>query len=403
LSPGLGGVNPTSVLRPDTPLILMIVGWITEDYPILLRHPIRRDPWRSGSGTETKGRLTISIKISREEEGEGREMKRWFAILCCIAMLIAIATAGVSVAADMGIITGSEKGTYYQFGLNLQTLVKGRDINLNVYTSKGSVENIYAVFQRPGIQLGIVQADVLAFISRVESNPTLQRIAKKTKMVFPLYNEEVHLLGRRDIQSFDDLADKRVAIGREGSGTYLTTRLLFKISDVVPKEMVLIDTDEALAELKAGRIDAMFYVAGYPVKLFTEGVTEADGLALIPITNKNILEFYPKSQIPANTYGWQANPLDTVAVKAVLMSFDYKRGDCDNVGKVAEMVSINLDWLTKNGHPKWKSVDLNYPLKGWEQYDCVKKYLRKPAQVSTSTDKSSINPVLDAIKDVLGQ
>ena len=29
--------------------------------------------------------------------------------------------------------------------------------------------------------------------------------------------------------------------------------------------MVPIDTDEALAELKAGRIDAMFYVAGFPV------------------------------------------------------------------------------------------------------------------------------------------
>ncbi len=330
-------------------------------------------------------------------------MKGRFGIFCCVAMLLIIAPAGVSLAADMGIITGSEKGTYYQFGLNIQALVKGREINLNVYTSKGSVENIYAVFQRPGIQLGIVQADVLAFISRVESNPTLQRIAKKTKMVFPLYNEEIHLLGRRDIQSFDDLADKRVAIGREGSGTYLTTRLLFKISDVIPKEMVLIDTDEALAELKAGRIDAMFYVAGYPVKLFAEGVTDADELALIPITNKNILEFYPKSQIPANTYEWQNNPLDTVAVKAVLMSFDYKRGDCDNVGRVAEMVAINMDWLTKNGHPKWKSVDLNYPLKGWEQYDCVKKYLKKPTRVSTSTDKSSINPVLDAIKEVLGQ
>ena len=85
-------------------------------------------------------------------------------------------------------------------------------------------------------------------------------------MVFPLYNEEIHLLGRKGDPDFDDLADRRVAIGREGSGTYLTARLLFKVSEVVPKEMVLIDTDEALAELKAGRIDAMFYVAGYPVR-----------------------------------------------------------------------------------------------------------------------------------------
>src|SRR5207249_3732613 len=128
--------------------------------------------------------------------------------------------------------------------------------------------------------------------------------------------EEIHVLGRRDITDFDELTDKRVAIGREGSGTYLTARLLLKTSEVAPRETVPIDTDEALAELKAGRIDAMFYVAGYPVKLLTEKVTEADGLALIPITNKSILEFYPGAEIPANTYAWQTTPVKTAAVKA---------------------------------------------------------------------------------------
>ena len=83
--------------------------------------------------------------------------------------------------------------------------------------------------------MGIVQSDVLAFVARVQSDPVLKRIAKKTKMVFPLYNEEVHLLGRREITDFDDLTDRRVAIGREGSGTYLTARLLFKVSEVTPR------------------------------------------------------------------------------------------------------------------------------------------------------------------------
>ena len=117
-------------------------------------------------------------------------------------------------------------------------------------------------------------------------------------MVCPLYNEDIHLLGRREITDFDDLADKRVAIGQEGSGTYLTVRLLFEISDVTPREMVAIGTDEALAQLKEGKIDAMFYVAGLPVKLFTENVSQGDGLALIPIINKSILEFYMRPSPP---------------------------------------------------------------------------------------------------------
>jgi len=319
-----------------------------------------------------------------------------------VALSLTVGPVALALAADMGVMTGSEKGTYYQFGLNLQALGKSNGINLSVYPSKGSVENIYAVYQRPGVQVGIVQSDVLAFVAKVQTDQTLQRIAKKIKMVFPLYNEEVHLLARKGIASFDDLAGKRVAIGREGSGTYLTVRLLFKVSEVAPREMVLIDTDGALAELRAGRIDAMFFVAGYPVRLLAEGVAAADNLVLVPITNKDIAEFYPSVTIPANTYAWQPEPVQTVAVKAVLVSFDYRRGDCDNVGRLAQVLSTNFEWLTKNGHPKWKTVNLEFPLKGWEQYDCVKKYLNKPTAKAASPQKSSeINPVMDAIREML--
>ena len=165
-------------------------------------------------------------------------MKR-FIIHCSAAILLLLLAASLCPAAeDMGIITGGEKGTYYQFGLDLQRLTKPTGVNLTVYPSKGSIENIFAVYQRPGVQLGIVQSDVLAFVARVQSDPVLSRIAKKTRMVFPLYNEEVHLLARRGIRDFDDLTGRRVAVGRDGSGTYLTARLLFKLSEVAPSEMV---------------------------------------------------------------------------------------------------------------------------------------------------------------------
>jgi TRAP transporter TAXI family solute receptor len=330
--------------------------------------------------------------------------KARFIIQSGMALLILLVAASLCPAADdMGIITGGDKGTYYQFGLDLQRLTKPAGVNLTVHTSKGSIENVFAVYQRPGVQMGIVQSDVLAFVSRVQTDPVLSRIAKKTRMVFPLYNEEVHLLGRRGIRDFDDLAGRRVAIGREGSGTYLTARLLFKLSEVAPSEMVPIDTTEALNELKAGRIDAMFYVAGYPVKLLKEDVAEKDGLELIPILNKSVTEFYPRAEIPAGVYDWQRSPVNTVAVKAVLVSFDFRRKDCDNVGRFAQTMSRQMSWLLQNGHPKWKAVDLNYPLKGWEQYDCVRKYLGTTAAVPVTAARAtaSENPVFNAIKGLL--
>jgi uncharacterized protein len=329
-------------------------------------------------------------------------MKRSIAVLWLV-LSVGACLAGAASAAGMNLMTGREKGTYYQFGLNLQQLVKPKGIDLGVQPSTGSIENLYAVFKRPNTQLGIVQSDVLAFVSKVQNNPTLIRIAQKTKMVFPLYNEEVHLVGRVDIPDFDGLQGKRVAVGEEGSGTYLTARLLFEVSGIRPAEMVPAGTDEALAQLKANRIDAMFYVAGFPVKLFSEGVSENDRLALIPITNPRLTEFYQQTRVPGKTYAWQPGDVDTIAVKAVLVSYDFRNIDCDSVGRFAQILYANIGWLRENGHPKWKSVDLEFPLKGWEQYDCVRRFLVKKGAPAPAAPRGEINPIMDAVKDILNR
>jgi TRAP-type uncharacterized transport system substrate-binding protein len=48
-----------------------------------------------------------------------------------VALLVLLACASTGFAAeDLGLITGGDKGTYYQFGLDLQKLVKPAGINL---------------------------------------------------------------------------------------------------------------------------------------------------------------------------------------------------------------------------------------------------------------------------------
>ena len=322
-----------------------------------------------------------------------------------VVLLVCLGVVGSAAAADLGLITGSESGTYYRFGQDLQRLVKTSGINLSVHPSKGAVENIFAIHQRRGIQLGIVQSDVLAFVADARSNPAVTKIARSTRMVFPLYDEQVHVLARAGLGSFDNLAGKRVAIGREGSGTYLTASALFKLSDVKPAERVPLDGPEALAQLRAGRIDAMVYVAAYPISLLKDGVTAADGLALVPISSKSILESYAPIDIPSNVYAWQATPVSTVAVKAVLVSSDLRQRECDLVGRFAQAIVKGRDWLAQNGHPRWKTVDLDFRLDGWEQYDCVQKYVGRPSPVESSPSASAgpRNPVNEAIKGVLGR
>jgi TRAP transporter TAXI family solute receptor len=321
------------------------------------------------------------------------------------ALLLSVAGMSSAAAADLGLITGGDNGTYYHFGHDLRRLVRSSGIDLRVYPSKGAVENIVAVHQRRGIHLGIVQSDVLAFVASAQSRPAVAQIARSTRLVLPLYDEQIHVLARPGIGSFDNLAGKRVAIGREGSGTYLTASTLFKLADVLPAERVPIEGPEALAQLKSGRIDALVYVAGFPIILLKTGVTAADGLELIPVASKSILESYAPAEIPRDAYEWQAAAVSTVAVKAILVSSDLRRRECDLVGRVAQAIVKGRDWLAKNGHPKWKAVDLDFRLNGWERYDCVQKYVGKsaPGEASPGASAGERNPIDEAVKSVLGR
>lgn len=325
-----------------------------------------------------------------------------FVVPALVAVLVAAALAGVAAGTDLGLITGNEGGAYYQLGQDLKRLLKANGVNLTVHPSNGAVDNIYAVSQRPGVQLAIVQSDVLTFVAAQQANPTIARIAQGIRLIFPLYDEEVHVVARRELTTLEALAGKRVAIGREGSGTYLTARLLFKLANVTPAEMVPIDGGEALAQLKAGQLDALVAVIAHPIGRFRTEVKAEDGFALTPITTPAILERYAATEIPAGTYAWQATPVSTVAVKAVLVAYDAQRRECESIGRLAQHVTVGIEWLSRHGHPLWRRVDLEQRIKGWEQYDCVRKYVGQPSDTgSPAASAGERNPIADAIKDAL--
>jgi TRAP transporter TAXI family solute receptor len=301
----------------------------------------------------------------------------------------------------LGIITGDQQSTAHQIGMDLKALLMRNNIHLAVFNSMGSVENIYAVYQRPGNHLGLVQSDVLAFVGKVNSDYRLRLIADKIRWIFPLYDSEVHILANVQINNFEDLQGKRVAVGDMESGTYLTSRLLFEISGITPREMPAMGHEQALEALRAGNVDALVMIDGIPIEQLALDVSAADGLHLVPVTQEAILGFYPASRIPAGTYPWQAADVDTVTVKMILVAYDFRNHHCQTIGTVARLMMENLDWLSFNGHPKWKSVDLTATVSGWPRYQCVQNAALDAVAV---TDEPFVerkpNPVVDAIEAV---
>lgn len=309
------------------------------------------------------------------------ELIKWGKYLVSIAVL---ATLGLvlptpSSAFERNVLTGGPTGTYIQIGRDMSGLAAQCGIEVNVRESAGSLENFLGVRKRRFTQLGIVQSDVLEYLKTYSSeDPEIARAIFGVRIAFPLYNEEVHILAKREIESLADLTGRRVAVGVEDSGTFLTASLVLDLAGVVPAERLTINADTSLERLLDGSIDAFFYVAGAPTKIFQTDLINPEELHLLPITDPTLAAVYTPSQIEAGTYPFQPEALDVVAVKAVLMTYEfnpqrnaYHAESCKVVSDMAHLVANEFQTLRESGHPKWNDVDLNDIPPGWNISECV--------------------------------
>jgi TRAP transporter TAXI family solute receptor len=292
-----------------------------------------------------------------------------------------LASPARSAEVEKNIMTGAPTGTYIKIGRDIANLGKQCGQTLNVIESAGSLENFNGVRNRKNTQFGIVQNDLLDYLKTFEAkDKDIQQAVKGVRIMFPLYNEEVHVLARTSIPNLEGLAGKKVAVGVKDSGTYLTSSLMLDILGIKNVDKVLLNPDKALPQLQSGEIDAFFYVAGAPASLFQGDAIDGSKFHLLPITEAPLMATYIPSQIPAGTYGFEKDAIDTVAVKAVLMTFEYDkkrnayhRQSCKAVADFSSLILNNLDELQKTGHPKWKTVDLTTLPPGWKVAGCVKE------------------------------
>lgn len=309
-------------------------------------------------------------------------LTRFFHPLRAFALFLALMASPTGVWAqefEKNILTGGPTGTYIKIGQDIATLMEGCGQTLNVRESAGSLENFLGVRNRRATQFGIVQSDVLEYLQTYSAeDPDIQRAVAGVRIAFPLYNEEVHILAARDIATTSELADKRVAVGVEDSGTFLTASLILDLIGIEPAQRLTIGPDEALARLQAGDIDAFFYVAGAPTTLFASDAIDPQRFHLLSIDDPVLRSVYTPTDIPSDTYPFQAEAVDVVAVKAVLMTYDYTPArnayhaqSCAAVADVSNLILTQFDTLKENGHPKWQKVDLNDIPPGWDIGTCV--------------------------------
>jgi TRAP transporter TAXI family solute receptor len=293
----------------------------------------------------------------------------------------------------VSIITGGIKGTYIQIASDLATLLdRGPDLRILPIVGKGSVQNITDILYLRSIDIGIVQSDVLAFLKKEGSHPT---IGKRIHYITKLYNEEFHLLAAKSIAGPADLAGKQVNFAPEGSGTFMTARLILDSLqvEVVPTTF---DYPIALEKLRNGEIAAMVYVAGKPTNLFVN-VPQPHDLHFLAIPFTPVLaETYIPATLSHQDYPRlipEGETVETLAVGAVMAAYNWDR-QSERYRKVSVFVDAFFnsfpELLKPPYHAKWQEVHLAATVPGWTRYaaadDWLKARVKVPATAGATSD-----------------
>jgi TRAP transporter TAXI family solute receptor len=265
--------------------------------------------------------------------------------------------------------TGGTAGTYYAFGGVLGTQIKeSAGVNVNVVSSDGSKANILGI-DTGDFQLGTVQSDVMAYAWAGSRSFETEGKIESFRVIGGLYAEAVQLVTTNpDIKSVADLEGKKVSIGAAGSGVYFNAVDVLAaagldLDDIDPQYQSFADSAD---NLKDGKIDAAFIVAGAPTPAITELFT-SNSAYLVPIDGVYAdslfenCEYYTEYSIPAGTYPGQTEDVKTVTVKATLIvSASASEEDVYNITKA---IFDNIETIT-SAHAKGAELSIENATSG---------------------------------------
>jgi TRAP transporter TAXI family solute receptor len=286
----------------------------------------------------------------------------------------------------VGVITGMEGGTYARTGADL-TILDDETLRVLPTLGKGSLQNLSDILYLRGVDIGFVQADALTYAKQHDMFPGL---AQNIRYIAKLYDEEVHVLARKDITRLEDLNGQRINVDVVGSGSAMTAEILLDALGIKPN----VEHDKqvnAVQKLKSGEIAAIIHVGGAPIPLLAD-VSAASELHFLPIPlSQTLAQTYLPDKFTHDTYPALVPsdaPVPTIAVGDVLAAYAWppRSERYTNVSHFVDVFFSKFDQFQQPPrHPKWREVNLTAEMPGWTRLQAAQDWLARQTSARTAS------------------
>jgi len=292
----------------------------------------------------------------------------------------------------VAIMTGAFGSTYAQMGADLASVLdSGLDLRVLPVMGRGSVQAVADILLLRGVDAGIVRKDTLAYLER---KGYADNIRNQFVYVTKMFNEEMHVLAPKAIQTIKDLDGKTVAVDLPDSSTFVTSINVFESLAIKP-HLLYIEPRIALEMLRKGDIDAIIAVEGKPVQWLNQ--VNDPNLHLIGVDyDKSLRDDYLPAQLSSEDYPNLIAPstrVGTIAAEAVLASYNWQVGS-DRYRRLALLVESLFTRMAQLQrppfHPKWQELAPVAPVAGWTRFKAAQDWIDRNAPVASAVQPAAL-------------
>jgi uncharacterized protein len=229
----------------------------------------------------------------------------------------------------------------------------------------GATENVRDLLYLRGVDLAVLNSDILAFLDQTGQYPDARR---RLRYVTHLFDQKVFLLVRNGINAIEDLRGRRLVVLSEAGPGRITARALFGLSRIDVAVEALAPGD-VLDDAGLAKFDGALLLSDDLARVrFGKRAREEYHLLAIPMTPE-LQKSYRSAVIDTQEAAGFSNAaaVETVTVSALLAVFNWapSQGRYPDVANFITALFSNFKGLRQTSNSIWRQADVSAAPPGW--------------------------------------